>query len=466
MMKHFINILLVGMFAGLSQCVVAVAAHTQTTPTPAVIITTPLSGSTVSGVISFNCTNLGGTVGLYIDDNFVGYNPYSWNTTTAANGNHYLLCNGYLNSSLIGSASVNVTVSNGVSTPTPGPTPTPIATAATSAAAASIATFSPTPSATPTPNPTPTPSCVNSGQSTIDVVCTGVADSYVLQGAMNCSGSVVRPHGTCDVNTGIMGTNIGFDGTDATLNVEPTVPTGVTLITGPNAYSSKPWKNLRLVGSNNNSTGLLLEGNFTQIENPSISGFTNNITVGNYAYLDTIVTPTIWNGGTGIYCPAGTDSGEGITVVSGEIFNLGTASYNSGCGLTFFGTHFDGIAASVHVLNEGSNGAGTDCTNCYVEEFGTQPSGPIISVTGYNGFGSFNWQGGSIGQDAYSNAAVLSLTNNGTSTSAPYVKFLNTAFKGVGLSGLAANSNVALCGDINLNGGGLIGNVPNSGSCP
>ena len=98
------------------------------------------------------------------------------------------------------------------------------------------------------------------------------------------------------------------------------------------------------------------------------------------------------------------------------------------------------------MLNEGSNGAGTDCTNCYVEEFGTQPSGPIISVTGYNGFGSFNWQGGSIGQDSYSNAAVLSLTNNGTPTSAPYVKFLNTAFKGVGLSGLAANSNVALCG--------------------
>jgi hypothetical protein len=298
------------------------------------------------------------------------------------------------------------------------------------------------------------------------VVCTGAADSSILQGAMNCPGAVVRPHGTCDVNTGLIGTNIGFDGTDATLNVEATVPTGVTLVTGANAYNSKPWKNLRLAGSNNNSTGLILKGNFTQIENPSISGFTNNITIGNNAYLDTIVTPTIWNGGTGIYCPTGTDSGEGITVVSGEIFNLGTASYNSGCGLTFFGTHFDGIAASVHVLNEGSNGAGTDCTNCYIEEFGTQPSGPIISVTGYNGFGSFNWQGGSIGQDSYTNTTMLSLTNNGTSTSAPYAKFLNTAFKGVGLSGLAANSNVALCGDVNLNGGGLIGNVPNSGVCP
>jgi hypothetical protein len=329
-----------------------------------------------------------------------------------------------------------------------------------------IVTPSPTPTSTPTVTSTTSPTCAFSGQSTIDVSCTGVADSQVLQEAMNCSGSVVRPHGTCDVNTGLVGTNIGYEGADATLNVESTVLTGVTLVTGPNAYSSKPWRSLRLVGTNNNSTGLLLQGNFTQIDQPSISGFTNNITIGNYGYLDTIIAPVIWNGGNGIYCPTATDSGEGITVIGGEIFNLGTASYNSGCGLTFFGTHFDGIASSVHVLNEGSNGAGTDCTNCYIEEFGSQPSGPIISISGYNGFGSFNWQGGAIGQDSYSNATLLSLTNNGTATYAPYAKFLNTTFKGISLTGLSTNSKVALCGDTNLNGGGLIGNVPNTGICP
>src|ERR1700722_5318921 len=105
-MKQSLGILLIGMFAGMSQSVVAVAAHAQATPTSSVSITIPLSGSTVSGVVSFNCTNPGGTVGLYIDDKFVGYSPYSWDTTTAANGSHYLLCNGYVNSSLIGSASV------------------------------------------------------------------------------------------------------------------------------------------------------------------------------------------------------------------------------------------------------------------------------------------------------------------------------------------------------------------------
>jgi hypothetical protein len=83
------------------------------TPTPGpVTITSPASGSTVSGVVTFTCTNPGGSVYLYIDDNFIGYNTYSWNTTKFTNGSHYLLCNGYRNSVLVGSAAENVTVSN------------------------------------------------------------------------------------------------------------------------------------------------------------------------------------------------------------------------------------------------------------------------------------------------------------------------------------------------------------------
>jgi hypothetical protein len=49
---------------------------------------------------------------LYIDDNFIGYNSYSWNTTKFTNGSHYLLCNGYRNSALVGSAAESVTVRN------------------------------------------------------------------------------------------------------------------------------------------------------------------------------------------------------------------------------------------------------------------------------------------------------------------------------------------------------------------
>jgi hypothetical protein len=92
-------------------------------------------------VVTFACTNPGGSVYLYIDDNFIGYNSYSWDTTKFANGSHYLLCNGYRNSVLVGSAAANVKVSNGAPTPTPVVTPTP---------------KPPTPTPKP-PTPTPTP---------------------------------------------------------------------------------------------------------------------------------------------------------------------------------------------------------------------------------------------------------------------------------------------------------------------
>jgi hypothetical protein len=73
------------------------------TPTPEpVTITSPTSGSTVSGVVTFTCSNPGGTANLYIDGTFVGYSPYSWNTTKFANASHYLVCNGYRSGVLSG----------------------------------------------------------------------------------------------------------------------------------------------------------------------------------------------------------------------------------------------------------------------------------------------------------------------------------------------------------------------------
>ena len=83
------------------------------TPTPVpVTITSPAAGSTVSGVVTFACSNPGGSVNLYIDDNFVGYNSYSWNTTKFTKGTHYLACNGYRNGSLVGSTAEDVRVNN------------------------------------------------------------------------------------------------------------------------------------------------------------------------------------------------------------------------------------------------------------------------------------------------------------------------------------------------------------------
>jgi hypothetical protein len=319
-------------------------------------------------------------------------------------------------------------------------------------------------SGSPTPTSAPTPSAC---ASTVDVFCTGSTDDPALQAAMNCAGSVVRPHGTCDVNQGLVGTNIGYEGEDATLNVEPTVPTGVTLVTAASAYASRPWAHLRMTGTS--ATGLLLEGNFTQLDQLSISGFTNNIMIGTNAYLDTIIAPTIWNGGTGINCPTSSNAGEGIVVLSGEIFNLATAGYNSGCGLTLFGTHFDAMTGPTLVLNEGSNGASTDCTNCYIEAHSQPNSGALLSLTGYDGGGSIEWIGGQIQQDNFNVSTLLaSLVNNGTASSAPYVRVSHTRFRNISLAGLSTNPNVALCADtsIPLNGGGLIGNVPNSGVCP
>jgi hypothetical protein len=108
------------------------------TPTPGpVTITSPAAGSIVSGVVTFACTNPGGTANLYIDDVFVAHSAFAWNTASFTNGRHNLLCNGYRGGVLIGHAIENVTVSNSAPTPTPTPRPTPTPT--------------PTPTATPTP---------------------------------------------------------------------------------------------------------------------------------------------------------------------------------------------------------------------------------------------------------------------------------------------------------------------------
>lgn len=409
-----------------------------------VTITSPAANATVSGTVIFNCTDSAANskVGVYIDSKYVSTAPYSWNTTAVTNGSHYLICDGYVGNALNGSVTENVTVRNPASAPTP------------------------TTSGTSEPTATPTNSAASGAcASTIDVFCTGHSDSPALQSAMNCPGSIVRPHGACDVNKALVGTNIGYDGTDATLNVESSVAPGVTLATGANSYTSLPWTHLKMTGSS--ATGLLLGGNFTQINMPSISGFANNILIGTNGYLDTINAPTIWNGGTGINCPIASNAGEGIVVIGGEIFNLATGSYNSGCGLTFIGTHFDGITGTPLVLNEGSNGASTDCTNCYIELMAQPSSGVAMSLTGYNAFGSIEWIGGQIQQDNYNTpTALLKLINNGGASLAPYIRVSNARLYSLTFSGLSSNPNVALCADTSLSGGGRIGNIPNSGICP
>jgi Galactose oxidase, central domain len=81
-------------------------------------ITSPPALGTVSATVPFSCADSapGATVNLYIDNVYTagGRSPfsYSWHTTAASNGPHYLVCNGYVNSKTNGGASESVTVRN------------------------------------------------------------------------------------------------------------------------------------------------------------------------------------------------------------------------------------------------------------------------------------------------------------------------------------------------------------------
>src|SRR5271156_1644268 len=122
-----------------------------------VSITSPAANAAVSGTVSITCADSApnSKTGLYIDQVWVSGSPYSWNTTTAANGSHYLLCNGYTKSTLNGSANETVTVHNGSGTPQPSSSPSP----------------------KPTSSPTPVGGAC---ASTVDVYCTGTTDGPAL----------------------------------------------------------------------------------------------------------------------------------------------------------------------------------------------------------------------------------------------------------------------------------------------
>src|ERR1700691_4582569 len=118
----------------------------QATPTPAPSVVLSVS-SVVSGTVPITCTPPpGGSVGIYIDDVYMSGSPYSWDTTTVANGLHTVLCNGYLVVNGVkgsaGAASQSVTVYN--------PTPTPTATPAPTASPTAVPPI-PTPASTATP---------------------------------------------------------------------------------------------------------------------------------------------------------------------------------------------------------------------------------------------------------------------------------------------------------------------------
>lgn len=104
------------------------------TQAPTISVTSPASGSTVSGLVDITASasdNVGVTkVEFYVDGILFATDttsPYlaSWDTTTVSNGSHTLSAKAYDLAGNVGtSAAVTVTVNNPISTPTPAPTDT------------------------------------------------------------------------------------------------------------------------------------------------------------------------------------------------------------------------------------------------------------------------------------------------------------------------------------------------------
>jgi hypothetical protein len=110
-----------------------------------------------------------------------------------------------------------------------------------------------------------------------------------------------------------------------------------------------PWDQLHLIGPGPSSAtvGVRIETGQAVLERPDINGFGVGVQFGNFAYVDQVDHPSIWNTGVGIDCPAGMkDAGENITINQGVIFNSGIGVRSYGCGITMNENSFDGLGDS------------------------------------------------------------------------------------------------------------------------
>src|SRR5580698_6374665 len=102
-------------------------------PTPAVQITGPSNGATLSGTVQFTCVSNSSQVAfesLFVDSTYIASSPtytntngfsftYAWPSINVANGSHSLICRGYNSANgTVGQATVGVIVNNTTSTPT------------------------------------------------------------------------------------------------------------------------------------------------------------------------------------------------------------------------------------------------------------------------------------------------------------------------------------------------------------
>ncbi|MBF6568292.1 MAG: DUF1929 domain-containing protein [Candidatus Binataceae bacterium] len=164
---------------------------------PAVQITAPLNGATVSGNVAV-ATNVASSVtwvNYYIDGNYYSSSPptsFSWNSASVPFGPHSITARAFSSGDVqIGSDAVTVNVTSGAPTPTPTSTP--------------AATPTPTPTPKPTPTPTrtasPTPTTTPTPSSAIAITAPGAGASV--------SGNVTI---TTQVSSSVSWINVYIDG--------------------------------------------------------------------------------------------------------------------------------------------------------------------------------------------------------------------------------------------------------------
>ena len=352
-----------------------------------------------------------------------------------------------------------------VATPTTTPISTPVNTPTPLATSTPITTPVPTLTPTPTPaatSPTPTPA-PNAGV----VHCTGSQDSAAIDAAFKSGAAQVRTFGACDLDTTLTEEvdNVGLKTDGTPWHAEGS---GLVVNTGPNSYTTPAWDTLTLTGPGTGTAtvGLQVDANFLTFNDLHVSGFGTQFQVGSNGYLITLNNARLYGdgNGVGINCVGGNNAGEGVNIISGQIFNLFNGIMDSGCDLTFIGTHEDTITGSLVT----TNGVGVDFINSYIEETGSSfpSSGAIFTVNGHNAYAHVTFTGGQIQEDNFNTPPPLAnITGAGPGGQNPYVKITNVRLSSVTLP-TSTSPMFAICGSTSLNGGGTLGNIPNSGVCP
>jgi hypothetical protein len=287
---------------------------------------------------------------------------------------------------------------------------------------------------------------------------------------------------TCAVKSSLVfpGSCVGLKGNGAVLDFSSLIAIGSSTaavsIVSSHPYSPYgdnliPWEQLHLVGPGpaSSTIGLLIETGQASIERPDINGFGLGIQFGNFAYVDHVEHPVIWNTGVGIDCPAGLkDAGENITINQGAIFNSGIGVRNYGCGISMNETSFDGLGNSAVITRSPFR-----CFGCYIEYFAAI-TGPIFDISSCNAWSFVDFHGGTI-QDDHPGPNVGSLVSNHPDRicggSGPWAFFEDVFFanlnpqakcdSGAGPSCITGSNSrqVRILNSTSGSGGGSMGNV-------